>query len=71
MKVVEEFLVYLEKNKFYKLTPYAFTEMEIISFAYSKGFNFTRDSFQKKIQELSNTTRQLTRIERAWTRKQE
>ena len=66
MESVNKFLDYLEKNKFYNMNPTAFNEMQIISFAYSQGFHFTREALQTKLNQLAQYKGDLNKIEENW-----
>lgn len=66
MKALDSFLNYLELNKLYKVTPNTYTERELMSFAHSKGYIFSKKSLQSRIKRFTDKPAKLTPFERSW-----
>jgi len=66
-KSVDKFFLYLDEKHLTKLTPAAFTQSEIITYATQKNFHFSREALKHKIHEIEVTdASNLSEVERAW-----
>jgi len=66
-KSVDKFFLYLDEQHLTKLTPAAFTQSEIITYATQKNFHFSRDALKHKIHEIAlSEESNLSEVERAW-----
>ena len=66
MKAIDSFLAFLDEHKLNKMTPNHYTESEIISFANSKGFIFSKKSLRTRIEQLTQHNKSLSKIEQSW-----
>jgi len=69
-KSIDKFLDFLEEHKVYSLIPAAFTMSEIIAYAETKGFHFSREALKNKYESINKSAESdLSReIEQCWKR---
>lgn len=66
MKSIESFFIFLEENKLHKVAPNRYTVGEIMTFASSKGFHFTREELHMKLNQLAKYEGELSGVEKNW-----
>ena len=66
-KAVDKFFLFLNDHQLTKLTPAAFTQSEIITYADQNHFHFTKEALDRKIHDLQHSDGSgLNEVETAW-----
>lgn len=66
-KAVDKFFMFLDEHQLTRLTPAAFTQSEIITYADQNNFHFSKEALNRKIHDIENSDiNKLNSVEKAW-----